>query len=136
MGHGFYPGINDEGDPVLLAVRPDRTGMWVFFDPDGRQTDAATFGAIAPDEVEAWRARRGGVIRVRPFEVGGLSLRLWPPSYLRDYLSALGRPPGTSDVWWRSRGGVLRRWLHEGRFVIEWDGREFTADATGKIIAT
>jgi hypothetical protein len=31
---------------------------------------------------------------------------------------------------------VLRRWLHEGRLVIEWGGREYTLDAAGKIIAS
>jgi hypothetical protein len=64
------------------------------------------------------------------------SIHLWPRSYINDYLAnPFDRPPGVSDHWWESRGGVLKRWLHEGRFVIEWDGHEYTADATGKIIA-
>jgi uncharacterized protein (TIGR02996 family) len=134
--HGFCPGINDEGDPVLLAVRSDGAGMWVLFDVDGKQQDASTFGHITAAEIESWRAEFGSLIRVAAFDIGGLSLRLWPAQYIRDYFhAAQGRPPGVTDHWWASRGGVLKRWLHEGRFVIEWDGREYTADATGKIVA-
>ncbi|MDB5313301.1 MAG: hypothetical protein JWO38_7503 [Gemmataceae bacterium] len=136
IGHGFYPGTGDDGEPIILAVRPDGTGMWVFFDRDGRQEDAATFGAIDPAEVESWQTGHGGPIRVREFEIGGLSVRLWPQTYVFDYLQRpFEHPPGVTDPWWQSRGGVLRGWLHEGRFVIEWDGREFWADARGKIIS-
>lgn len=41
-----------------------------------------------------------------------------------------------TDRWWADRGGVLKRWLHEGRFVIEWDGREFRLDATGTVVSS
>jgi uncharacterized protein (TIGR02996 family) len=135
IGNGLYPGVSEEGESAILAVRPDQTGMWVMFDQHGRQEDAATFGEINPAEVEDWRTQHGKSIRVREFAIGGLSVRLWPQSYVRDYLAnPFLRPDHPSPRESRNRGGVLRRWLHEGRFVIEWDGREFVADASGKIV--
>jgi uncharacterized protein (TIGR02996 family) len=135
IGHGLYPGTNNEV-PTVLAIRKDQSGVWVTFDRGGRERGTSEFGGITHPAVEVWRTHHAGSVRVREFVAEQFSLRLWPQEYVRDYLqNPFDRPAGVSNHWWASRGGVLKRWLHEGRFVIEWDGREYTADATGKIVA-
>jgi uncharacterized protein (TIGR02996 family) len=138
LGHGLTSGRNDDGEAVLLAVARDGSGCWVIYNDDGRVEDVSTFGYVGPDEVRAWRRRHAGLIRVREFETlhGALSARLWPRSFVNDYFrNPLDRPPMWDEWEWRNRGGVVRRWLEQGRFVIEWDGREFHADKTGTIFA-
>jgi uncharacterized protein (TIGR02996 family) len=133
-GYGFHPGTEEGGEPVLLALRPDGSGVWDFFDAAGRRTGDAPFTPAGFDPAE-WSATRGATIRVREFEAAGLALRLWPEAYTRDFLrEPFDRPPGVSDRWWHDRGGVLRRWLHEGRFALAWDGHEYWADSSGRII--
>ncbi|MBX9627955.1 MAG: TIGR02996 domain-containing protein [Gemmataceae bacterium] len=137
VGHGFYPGVNDEGEPYLLAVARDGSGMVIHFTPDGRNEDCSTFGGISPAEVEACRSA-ARTIRVGEVDYRShFALRRWPTSYSRDYLADPShRPAGVTDRWWNHRGGVLKRWLHQGRFVVEWDGREFVLDATGTVVSS
>src|SRR5262249_30523585 len=134
IGHGLYPGKNSDGDPSILAVRPDGSGLWVMFDQEGRQQDAGTFGTITSAEVDAWRMWYAASISVREFDVRELSLRLWPQSLVHDYLQHPFERP--AEVSWRGQnyGGAVRRWLHEGLFVIEWDGKEYWADSSGTIV--
>jgi hypothetical protein len=137
LGHGLYTGVDRDGEPVILAVRSDGAAASFFFDEIGHQNGCSQFRQITRESLEWWKEHRGRSIRLREFRAGVLSLSLWPRAYSRDYLqNPFDRPPGVTDHWWNSRGGVLRRWLHEGRFVIEWDGREYTLDASGKIIAS
>lgn len=137
VGHGFYPGVDDAGEPYLLAVARDGSGMFIFFTPDGRNEDCRTFAALSPAEVEACRSG-GRAIRVGEVDYRShFALRRWPQAYSRDFLADTShRPAGVSDRWWDHRGGVLKRWLHEGRFVIEWDGREFWHDSSGTVISS
>jgi uncharacterized protein (TIGR02996 family) len=134
LGHGLVAKRN-EGRAFLLAVDANRRGCWVFFDDEGRFRDLSSFGTTEPSVLNEWRTGSTGLIRVREFALRfGLSVRLWPRRYLDDYLqNPFERPAGVSDNAWNNRGGVLRRWLHEGRFVIEWDGHELWADSSGTI---
>ena len=139
LGRGLFAGRNEDGLAMLLAVAADSSGCWVSFDENGEVEDVSTFGSIDPAESEEWRATHSGLIRVRGFETihGQLSIRLWPRSYVTNYLRhPLDRPAGWTDEAWSNRGGVLRRWLQQGRFVIEWDGHEFWADSSGTIFSS
>jgi uncharacterized protein (TIGR02996 family) len=137
IGHGLYPGINVDGEPVLLAVRADGSGMWSMFEGDGRFDTSSTFGAISAEEIDSARTNNSGLIRIREFKSGGLSVHLWPQRYVNEYLRyPFDQPPGWTDRAWRDRGGVLKRWLHEGRFVIEWDGKDYWADSSGSIFGS
>lgn len=107
---------------------------------DGRSTYPAPNGQ--PETVVRGLGFRPELIHARCFSTGGgnpysyQSLQRWPRTFA-DYLrSPFERPPGVTDRWWADRGGVLMRWLHEGRFVIEWDGREFVLDATGTVVSS
>jgi uncharacterized protein (TIGR02996 family) len=139
VGHGLAHGVEIDDQPAILGVRADGSGLYVRFDADGRYTshhDTAA-GWHSPDYLDWWRAAFGRAVRVHEFTTPRLSLRLWPASYVRDYLvNPFDRPAGVTDRWWDHRGGVLKRWLHEGRFVIEWDGREFVLDASGTVVAS
>jgi hypothetical protein len=144
MGCGFFAGrLGESGTPVLLHLRRDGTFVRVVFDKEGRPA-----GRHA-DRLLNWRSGRPvlellstelgfepGLIRARKFEGGrGISVRLWPDAYIRDYLSDPLYRPRWSERAWRNRGGTVRNWLEQGRFVIEWSGQEFHADRTGRIVA-
>lgn len=140
LGRGLFAGRNEDGLAMLLAVAADSSGCWVSFSDEGYVDDVSTFGSIDPVEVERWRAGHSGLIRVREFNIlhGRLSVHLWPAHvnrYLDDSLVWPEEWPQTDEAW-TNRGGRLRRWLHEGRFVIQWDGTEFWADSSGTIIST
>jgi uncharacterized protein (TIGR02996 family) len=147
LGHGLIAGRLAHGTPAIVAPNAGRWSVHTF-DEEGRwlnETGDTERGFRTPagsGDVLGWvRAHRGfetGFHLVHEFvaDWSEFAVRLWPRAYINDYLAnPFDRPPGVSDHWWESRGGVLKRWLHEGRFVIEWDGREYTADATGKIVA-
>lgn len=149
VGHGLIAGRFRRGTPALAAVNPSGSAI-ATFDEDGRQRDDGG-GAVrwfrTPAEgitpaalVGDGEAFDRGAIRVRAFgrdRPSGLGVRLWPAAYVRDYLTTpFERPPGVSDRWWSYRGGGLKRWLQDGRFVIEWDGRELWLDSSGTVIAS
>ena len=150
LGYGLVAGRLGHGTAALAGVNPDGYTVTTF-DDDGRMLTQMGGGPVRgfrtatgdidalvcvwnyygfePEELRVWEFNRGRYY--------GLSLGLWPRDHVRDYLTnPFDRPPGVTDRWWNHRGGVLKRWLHEGRFVIQWDGREFVLDATGTVISS
>jgi uncharacterized protein (TIGR02996 family) len=147
LGHGFWaghfgrPGQFPGGTPALVVPYNPGEVMMQAFAPDG--SVGGYFLTACPHDVVPQVLGRElgftpGLIRVREVEqtYEGLSVHLWPRSYVENYLqNPFERPAGWSDREWRNRGGVLRRWLQQGRFVIEWDGKDFWADASGTIFS-
>jgi uncharacterized protein (TIGR02996 family) len=140
FGRGLFAGRLKDGSQALMRTVVNTATILTFGD-DGVLASAMRETCLAPAwTLDRLRDRFGfkpGLIRVREFDNhDGRALRLWPRSYVNDYLgNPFPRPAGWTNEAWRNRDGVLRRWLHEGRFVIEWDGREFWADNSGTIIS-
>jgi uncharacterized protein (TIGR02996 family) len=147
VGHGFWaghfgwPGQFPNGTPGLVVPYNPGEVMVQAFAADG-SAGGYFLTACPHDAVPEVLGRElgftPGLIRVGEVETTyeGLSVHLWPRSYVENYLqNPFERPAGWSDREWRNRGGVLRRWLQQGRFVIEWEGKDFCADASGTIFS-
>jgi uncharacterized protein (TIGR02996 family) len=138
LGYGFVAGrLGDGWDVLFVPINPESCAI-AFFNPNGSLDDINELRG--PVEWHVTNRPEGftcGLVRVQEFAEWGLAVRLWPRSYLRDYLrNPFERPTGWTNEAWTNRGGVLRRWLQQGRFVIEWDGREFWADSSGTIFSS
>jgi hypothetical protein len=137
LGRGLFAGHLPSGTACLAAVTANGKRVYlVTFNTDG--TFSKTLWEDGQWTGERLRQRFGfvpGLIRIREFRDRGLALRLWPTQYVNDYLRRPQRqPPGMPEPQWRTRGGVLRKWLEEGRFVVEWQGREHVADRRGRVV--
>lgn len=138
LGHGLFAGRLPSGTACLAAITDNGKRVYlVTFNADG------TFGKTLWEDGQ-WsgdrlRQRFGfvpGLIRIREFRDRGLALRLWPTQYINDYLRDPWRQPaGMAEPQWRTRGGILRKWLELGQFVVEWQGREHVADNRGRVVA-
>ena len=138
LGYGLFAGHLPSGTACLAAINDNGKRVYlVTFNADG--TFSKTLWEDGQWSGERLRQRFGfvpGLIRVREFRDRGLALRLWPTQYISDYLRDPWRqPPGMPEPQWRTRGGVLRKWLEQGRFVVEWQGREHVADKRGRVVA-
>jgi uncharacterized protein (TIGR02996 family) len=143
VGHGFYAGHTTDGTSMLVRI----VGLTIhalYFDWYGGYAGAVTrrMGFDIPhfstpaDILEGAFGLTPGLIRVRDFRTGlGHGVSLWPARWPGDYFrNPFDQPPTRDPRDWRNRGGVIRRWLEQGRFVIEWDGQEYYADKTGTIV--
>lgn len=137
LGYGFVAGRTRDGAGVLFVPVDDNSSALAFFMPDGSLDDVDELHEPVRWHVEnQTEGFTPAFIRVHDFpRRAGLSIYRWPQSYITDYLMRSERPAGWTDEAWTNRGGVLRRWLQQGRFVIEWDGREFWADSSGTIFS-
>lgn len=134
-----FPLFGDLGDGLLAGHLPRGTACLAAVTADGGRVYLVTFNADGTFSKTVWEDGRGGawtadrlrdrfgfapgLVRVREFRDRGLAVRQWP--------AALQRPalPGQPD-----RGGVMRKWLEFGRFVVEWRGREHVLDRRGRIV--
>jgi uncharacterized protein (TIGR02996 family) len=142
LGYNLYAGHLPDGRPALAAGSHTHWEL-VIFDGEGRVADATvrqspislpgdfTKTAVASlaaftDWVEEELQLELGLIWVREFAVGNLSVVLWswPHSeYVEQHTPNPEEPDG---------GGEARGWLHSTNFVVNWFN-DYWADWRGKI---
>ncbi len=142
VGHGLIAGQLPSGMACLAAITRDGKRVYlVTFNADG--TFSKTLwedlreGAWSVDRLRQRFGFTTGLIRIREFRDRGLAVRLWPQATIRDFLQHAWNQPGNIPAErWRVRGGILRKWLEQGRFVVEWQGQEHIADRRGRLISS
>jgi uncharacterized protein (TIGR02996 family) len=140
IGCELFAGRLADGTPALAHIALDTVSL-VTFPNNGAEANRLTETCLAPEwTLDSLYERFGfttGLIHICGSR-GQIDqfVHRWPETYVTDYIdNRFERPPGWTDKAWNNRGGVLRRWLHEGLFVIEWGGREFFADSSGTIVS-
>jgi uncharacterized protein (TIGR02996 family) len=138
LGHGLQAGYLVNGDRAIAATN-GRTTVLARLGGDGRLADVSIgtnrFGAETDESVQRRFGLTPALVWAREFDTReNLAVRLWPQLFIDSHLQNLfARPEGWADEIWENRCGVLRRWLHEGRFVVVLNERQYFGDATGRI---